>query len=130
MQLHGIDHIVLRTKNTPRLLQFYQYVLGAELERTLENEGLYQLRAGNALIDILSVYGDIDEGQEPHYPSSPLAHVCLAIHAANEQAVSRHLRSRGITQQLTFATRYGATGFGRSLYIQDPDGNKVELKLV
>ena len=27
-----------------------------------------------------------------------------------------------------FADRYGAEGFGRSLYITDPDGNVVELK--
>ncbi|MGU3844370.1 VOC family protein, partial [Vibrio diabolicus] len=27
-----------------------------------------------------------------------------------------------------FAKRYGAQGFGRSLYIHDPEGNVVELK--
>ncbi|MFC1665625.1 VOC family protein, partial [Pseudomonadota bacterium] len=28
-----------------------------------------------------------------------------------------------------FADRYGAQGWGRSVYLKDPDGNEVELKL-
>ena len=28
-----------------------------------------------------------------------------------------------------FETRYGATGFGPSVYISDPDGNTVELRI-
>ncbi len=130
MQLQGIDHIVLRTSNVERLVEFYHGVLGAQLERVLDEEGLYQLRAGSALIDILSTEGSLDSGGEPNYEQSPLAHVCLQITAASEQAVFRHLRRCNVMQPLKFETRYGATGFGRSVYILDPDGNTLELKLV
>jgi len=130
VQLKTIDHLVLRSNNWQRLVQFYEHVLGAQLERVLEQEGLYQLRVGNALIDILSTGGSLDNGDEPHQPSSPLAHFCLGVTAANEQALFRHLRAKGVQEPLTFATRYGASGYGRSVYIQDPDGNTLELKLV
>ncbi len=130
MELKGLDHIVLRTSNVEQLLVFYQGVLGAQLERVLENEGLYQLRAGSSLIDILSTQGSLDDGKEPRQTHSPLAHLCLQVRAANEQAVFRHLRKQGVTQPIRFETRYGATGFGRSVYILDPDGNTLELKLV
>ena len=49
----GIDHIVLRTKCLPELLEFYRDKLGLKLERHLKKFGLYQLRAGFALLDIL-----------------------------------------------------------------------------
>ncbi|MCG7544370.1 VOC family protein [Pseudoalteromonas sp. MM17-2] len=130
MQLHGLDHVVLRTDDVPRMCAFYEGVLGAQLERVLEQEGLYQLRAGQALIDILSTQGSLDSKQPVQVRTSPLAHFCLQISAASEQAVIRTLKAKGVNQSLQFAERYGATGFGRSLYILDPDGNTVELKLV
>ena len=130
MQVKAIDHLVLRTHDWQRLTQFYQHVLGAKLERVLEQEGLYQLRVGSALIDILSTNGSLDSGADLQHSTSPLAHLCLAVSAANAQALFRHLRAKGIQEPLSFATRYGARGYGRSVYIHDPDGNTLELKLV
>ncbi|MEM0514424.1 VOC family protein [Pseudoalteromonas sp. YIC-827] len=130
MQLLGLDHVVIRTAKVEQLLAFYQEVLGATLERLLEDEGLYQLRAGSALIDILSTEGSLDSGAAVDVRSSPIAHICLQVRAPSEQALIRTLKRKGVMEALTFATRYGATGFGRSLYIHDPDGNTLELKLV
>jgi len=38
-----------------------------------------------------------------------------------------HLAAHGIEAGPT-ADRYGAEGYGASIYLQDPDGNTVELK--
>jgi len=52
----AIDHVVLRTTRLDAMLTFYSDLLGCCIERTLPPEyGLVQLRAGNALIDIVSV---------------------------------------------------------------------------
>ncbi|WP_105189861.1 VOC family protein [Pseudoalteromonas sp. T1lg48] len=130
MQLQGLDHVVIRTSKVEQLLAFYQQVLGATLERVLEDEGLYQLRAGTALIDLLCTGGSLDSGAPPDVRTSPIAHICLQVSAPSEQALIRTLKRKGVMETLAFATRYGATGFGRSLYIHDPDGNTLELKLV
>ena len=38
----GIDHVVIRTKDHPAMMAFYQDVIGCTLERTQEAIGLYQ----------------------------------------------------------------------------------------
>ncbi len=47
----GLDHVVLRAANVPRMVHFYCQVLGCTLERERPDLGLTQLRAGNSLID-------------------------------------------------------------------------------
>ncbi|QYK12343.1 VOC family protein [Shewanella rhizosphaerae] len=126
----GIDHLVLRTTDLPAMLAFYRGVLGCTLERELPEEGLTQLRAGNALIDIVTCESTLGRlgGGPPQQDGRNVDHVCLLIEAMEEQALLDYLSEQGITTQ-GFAKRYGAQGFGRSLYINDPEGNVVELKL-
>ena len=56
-----------------------------------------------------------------------LEHFCLAIVPFEEEALRRHLAAHGIDAGES-ALRYGAGGEGRSLYIEDPDGNRIELR--
>lgn len=49
LEILGLDHVVLRTTDLERMLLFYRNILGCPLERQLPEEGLTQLRAGNAL---------------------------------------------------------------------------------
>ena len=57
IRVEYIDHIVLRTTRPQILIDFYRDVLGCAPERALPPEaGLVQLRAGNALIDIVDVH--------------------------------------------------------------------------
>lgn len=51
----GLDHLVLRANDPGNLIHFYSNVLGCAIERELPEYGLVQLRAGNALIDIVGV---------------------------------------------------------------------------
>ena len=44
-----------------------------------------------------------------------------------EADIRAHLQAHGI-EAGDLETRYGAEGTGPSLYIQDPEGNTVELK--
>ncbi len=125
----GIDHLVLRTEDAPRLLDFYQTHLGLTLERSETDLGLYQLRAGNALIDIVPVNQTLGQqkGSQVSHSSPNLDHFCLQIHCASLADVRAHLLAKGVPCS-ELAERYGAEGFGMSFYITDPDGNDVELK--
>ena len=54
-------------------------------------------------------------------------HFCLLIAPFDEATIRSHLEDHGITAS-EVASRYGAYGQGPSLYLDDPDGNSVELK--
>jgi catechol 2,3-dioxygenase-like lactoylglutathione lyase family enzyme len=132
IDIKQIDHIVLRTGNPGALIDFYCTVLGCTVERTLPEEmGLIQLRAGEALIDIVAVDSELGRqgGGAPGRSGNNLDHFCFQIQPLAEDDLRNHLRSHGI-EAGEFAKRYGAQGFGRSVYIRDPDGNTVELKFV
>jgi glyoxylase I family protein len=126
----AIDHIVLRTDRYRELIDFYCDIIGCTLEReTSADFGLTQLRAGNALIDIVDVNGKLGKsgGAAPGTSGHNLDHFCLQIEAFDESELIGYLKSRGIDCG-EFHERYGAQGVGRSLYIRDIVGNTVELR--
>lgn len=126
----AIDHIVLRTDGYAELIDFYCTVLGCSLERATSDEfGLTQLRAGNALIDIVDVNGELGAlgGPAPGQAGNNMDHFCLQIEPLSENEIQAYLTSRGV-EVGDFEDRYGAQGMGRSIYIKDPAGNTVELR--
>jgi|GEM_PF-356734 len=130
IEVAGIDHLVLRTNQVDRMLDFYTRVLGCRIERQSSAEtGLTQLRAGFSLVDIVDVDGRLGRlgGAAPTSQGNNLDHFCLQIKAIPEQEIVSYLRECGI-EVGDFTDRYGAQGLGRSVYIQDPDGNTVELR--
>lgn len=130
IEIRAIDHIVIRTAQPAAMIDFYTKVLGCSLERTLPDDvGLSQLRAGNALIDLISVDSNLGHagGRAPTETGNNMDHFCLQITPFKESELLDYLARHGIDTG-SFETRYGAQGFGPSLYIKDPDGNTVELR--
>jgi len=119
--IKGLDHVVLRVADMERALGFYRDLLGCPVERRVESIGLVQLRAGASLIDLVPA----DPAADPKRGN--MDHFCLRIEPFDAEALRDYLRSRGVTVG-EVARRYGAEGDGPSLYIEDPDGNTVELK--
>ncbi len=119
--IKGLDHVVLRVADLDRATRFYCQVLGCREERRVEPINLVQLRAGAALIDLISAGGAPDPG------AGNMDHFALRIAPFDAAALRAHLESHGVAVG-EVATRYGAEGDGPSLYITDPDGNTVELK--
>ncbi len=118
-RIRHLDHIVLRVRDMDRALAFYTGVLGCQEERRLEEIGLVQLRAGASLIDL--VPGD------PEPDGANMDHFALRITPFDEAGLRAWLTAHGV-EVARALPRYGAEGTGLSLYIRDPDGNKVELK--
>jgi catechol 2,3-dioxygenase-like lactoylglutathione lyase family enzyme len=129
LRIAGIDHLVLRTANVPRLVRFYIDVLGCTLELEQTAIGLTQLRAGNGLIDLVSLDGPIGRagGAGPGAEGRNLDHFCLRIDPFDAEAIFEHLRINHVDTG-PVEQRYGAEGTGPSIYVKDPDGNTVELK--
>ena len=116
----GLDHVVLRVASLDRAIDFYQKVLGCHIERTLEQPKLVQLRAGSAMIDLVPGAPGEDRARN-------MDHYAIRIAEMDVAAVSAHLKRHGIDAG-EVRRRYGAEGYGSSIYITDPDGNTVELK--
>jgi glyoxylase I family protein len=114
LRIRQIDHVVLRVSNLERMLDFYLTVIGCTPEKDQADIGLYQVRAGSSLIDL------VPEGRN-------LDHFCLRIDPFDTDEVIRHLRKHGV-EPGAVESRYGAEGDGPSIYVTDPEGNIVELK--
>ncbi|MBP0622971.1 VOC family protein [Cupriavidus consociatus] len=124
-----LDHLVLRTADVEALRRFYVDVLGCSVEREQPDFGLTQLRAGSALIDLVSLDGPLGRagGAGPGAEGRNLDHFCQRIEPFDEPALRAWLSRHGV-QASEVAQRFGAEGKGPSLYVSDPDGNVVELK--
>lgn len=129
IHLKGLDHVVLRVRDPEESIAFYERVLGCAVERRIDELGLVQLRAGASLIDLVGVDSALGRagGDEPASTAPNVDHFALALDDFDRDAILAHLAKHGLEAGEP-ATRYGAEGFGPSVYIRDPDGNTVELK--
>ena len=127
--IHGIDHLVLRIRDVEAMLDFYCGALGCSVERRNDGIGLIQLRAGQSLIDLVPMDGKLgrEGGGAPDANARNLDHFCLRVDPFDESGIRRHLAGFGI-EAGSVQPRYGAEGEGPSIYINDPEGNVVELK--
>ncbi|HEX8225580.1 MAG TPA: VOC family protein [Allosphingosinicella sp.] len=128
IRLAAIDHVVFRVADIDASIRFYTEVLGAAVEKVQAGIGLYQLRAGTSLIDLVPLEGALGRmgGAGPGGEGRNVDHVCFRVADWDEAAVVAHLESHGIAAEV--AQRYGAEGDGPSIYLRDPDGNGLELK--
>jgi glyoxylase I family protein len=124
-QFNGIDHVVLRVTNLERTLGFYVNVLGLHVERIFEKINLYQVRCGRNLIDIQPL-GPTESLAKP--ADRGIEHLCLSIQGDIDEVVEA-LRKAGVKIDMGPMEVYGATGFGTSVYVSDPDGYSIELKV-
>lgn len=128
-RIEQLDHVVLRVYDVPIMLTFYCGVLGCSVERRQDEIGLVQLRAGNSLIDLVSIDGKLGRhgGAGPGTSGHNMDHLCLSVDGYDEEAILAYLKEKGVHVG-DIGSRYGAKGEGPSIYLFDPQGNMVELK--
>ena len=127
-----LDHIVLAVRDMDAMLRFYLEVIGLAPHRVGE------YRAGAALfpcarinegtlIDLLPralwVGADSGAGTFPN-----LNHFCICLEPAEWNAQLARLAAAGVEIEAGPMTLSGARGEGTSIYVRDPDGNKLELR--
>ena len=118
MRVTGFDHIVLRVADVEKSVAFYCDELGLAPER------LDEWRRGEVLfpsvrIDattVVDLFAAERDGQN-------LDHFCLVIEPTDLDALAARfpgaVRADGL---------FGAQGYASSVYLQDPDGNTIELR--
>ena len=129
IHIRDIDHIVLRVVNLELMQRFYIEVLGCAIERRQDEIGLVQLRAGRSLVDLVPVDGKLGlaGGAAPGREGRNVDHVCFRVEPFEADAIHSHLAACGVDAGKV-ESRYGAEGEGPSIYLNDPEGNTVELK--
>lgn len=124
----GLDHLALRVRQPMRMLDFYCRVLGCKLEREVADLGLYQLRAGNHLVDLIDIQGPLGrDGGPADQCRANMDHFCLLVSPFEVSSLCAHLKRNGVIHEQP-VLRVGAQGEGLSIYLYDPEGNQVELK--
>jgi len=123
VQVIGFDHVVVRCADIEASLAFYCGELGLEPDRVDEwrrGEVFFPSARVNAttLIDLFPI------GDGPARADGPnMDHFCLVIQPADLDALAARFAGARRADGL-----YGAQGFASSVYVQDPDGNTVELR--
>ena len=117
-RITGLDHIVLVCRDIEASLAFYCDQLGLEPERV----DLW--RQGQALFPsvritpttIIDLFAGEPDGKN-------LDHVCLTYQGETLESLQERFPDGRRGDHL-----FGAQGLASSLYIEDPDGNTVELR--
>ena len=127
MKVTGADHTNWRVKDLERSLRFYRDVLG------LEPFGLEEYHRGERPIVSLRVTSTFilhlrpDPSFEPG-PTGGYDHLALVVET-DAETLARHLGTAGVKVEQRLEGVVGAQGEGEALYVRDPDGYLIELKL-
>jgi len=129
MRIIGLDHIVLRVRDMERMVAFWRDALGCEVEKVQAELGLVHIRAGAALIDLVDIAGKLgrEGGRAPEAEGRNLDHFCLRVEPFDPAAIRARLKALGVAVDEP-KRRFGAEGYGASIYLTDPEGNRIELK--
>lgn len=82
------------------------------------------------MIDLVSIEGPLGKkgGAAPAAGARNLDHLCVRVEPFDETVIRRHLAEHNVQPSGPATVNFGAEGEGPSLYIEDPDGNVIELK--
>ena len=124
MKISGFDHLVLRVDDLDSALSFYTDALGLEPLRVDE------FRRGEVPFPSVRISGDslIDLVPKARMPgSNNVDHFCLVVEG-DLDGLASELEGRGVEVTGEAGRRWGAHGWGNSIYVSDPEGNTIELK--
>jgi glyoxylase I family protein len=129
ISIRDIDHLVLRVRDIDAMRRFYCDVLGATHVAWRPEFGMSHLKVGRSMIDLITVDGKLGKagGAAPGREGRNLDHLCLRLEPFDQDAIVAHLKRHGV-EVGEIRKRYGAEGNGVSIYVNDPEGNTVELK--
>ena len=121
----GLAEVVLNVHDMDRSLAFYRDLLGLAVISPPEMASPVFLRAGaaTAALPALVVLVKLPSEAAPFAPPRTLHHLALAVAAEDFDAAAARLAAEGLT------ARTGRHPIlpSRTLYVDDPDGNEVEL---
>ena len=117
-----LDHLVLTCRDTEISASWYQRVLGMEREEF--GRGRTALRFGGQKLNLRQ--SDTSEWPTADGAAPGSMDLCFVTAVAPRDIV-QHMRHCGVQIVDGPAPKVGALGPIQSVYIRDPDGNKVEI---
>jgi catechol 2,3-dioxygenase-like lactoylglutathione lyase family enzyme len=128
MKITAADHTNWRVKDVERSLAFYRDILG------LEPFGLDEYERGEHPLVSLRVTPEFILHLRPDptfeaVSSGGYDHLALVVEGTNLDALAERLTDAGVEIERTSENVIGARGPGEALYVRDPDGYLIELKL-
>jgi catechol 2,3-dioxygenase-like lactoylglutathione lyase family enzyme len=118
MKVVGFDHVVVNSTDIERSIRWYCEELGLEPVRVDE------WRRGEVLFPSARVNAETIIDLFPAERSGEnVNHFCLVLEPTDLTALAARFPNARLAEGL-----FGAQGFATSLYVQDPDGNTVELR--
>jgi catechol 2,3-dioxygenase-like lactoylglutathione lyase family enzyme len=128
MKITDADHTNWRVRDVERSLGFYRDVLG------LEPFGLEEFERGEHPLVSLRVTPEFILHLRPDstfeaVPTGGYDHLALVVEGTNPDALAEYLTDAGVEIEGRSKNVIGARGPGEALYVRDPDGYLIELKL-
>ncbi len=129
LKVTKLDHVVLRVADLEKSIHFYRDVLGFPEARINEKTGLHQYQAGGSMVDIVPLDSELGTraGYGPPEAGRNVDHFAFTVSEFDEEVLVSWLKQHGVTPTHS-GRRFGAEGYGPSIYMEDPDGNVVEIK--
>ncbi len=124
IRVHELGHIVLYVRNVIRSSEFYEKVLGWERLSSSADLPVALFSSGRTHHELLLIEVGEAAGRVRGGYRTGLYHFGLKVGDSDDELreVARVLRKNGI--EVAGATDHNVT---HSLYIEDPDGNEIEL---
>ena len=119
MKIERIDHLNITVADIDRSVAFYKKVLGMEAETIAE--GRAALLFGQQKIHLDAAGGPMAMAGDKRMP----AHICFVTETPVGE-ITTHLAACGVPVRMQ-GPRTGAIGTIQSVYIDDPDGNSIEI---
>ena len=116
----GVLHFAISVKDLERAKRFYRDILGCTYLR--QNDNTAFMRAG----DDYFVITEMKDHVPPNPPGGTQFHHAFIVAGDAFDAALESLKSHGV-EILLYEDKGHRTFSGRHAYIQDPDGNAIEI---
>ena len=122
MKIERVDHFVLTVASIDRTCEFYGRVLGMEV--VIFGDNRKALAFGTQKINLHQVRNEFEP--KALAPTAGSGDFCLITNTPIEEVID-HMSACGVKIGEGPISRTGATGAITSVYIEDPDGNLIEI---
>jgi len=125
-RIKGLGEIALRVHDLDAMRRFYEHVIGLQLLKRFDEAAFFKLADGfGGHTQVLALF---DRSAQPGYAglnaaTTTVDHIAFEIGRADFDAEVRRLQGLGLAVE----TAEHAWVHWRSLYVNDPEGNTVEL---
>jgi catechol 2,3-dioxygenase-like lactoylglutathione lyase family enzyme len=129
VKVNALDHLVINVADVARSAQWYQKVLGMEINVSDPGHGKTprtSLMFGSQKINVRPRGADKVEWFTADHETPGSDDLCFLTTATPDQVVA-HLKACGVAIEEGPVNKQGARGTLRSVYCRDPDGSLIEI---